>query len=243
MKWLTDILQRRDLSKTDKLLAVLLDEAAPAKSNKEIRRICTDLQFPVSPSDVRSHLQQPLHQRKITYSEKRWCLTDFGRVYLGRKGLLPDSYSLVVNPEEAIRIHIGQIKNPARQQFLWEAVQCLEEKLYRSAIVMSWLGAMAILNDFVVKNELERFNIQGAFQDPLWQNVSSVDDLSRLKEVDFLQIIGMMGLIEEAVEKQLNECLRRRNRCGRPNAYQINRQVVAQHIEILVLNVYAKFET
>lgn len=241
--WLTNVLQRTDLSKTDKLLAILLDEEVPEKSNKEIRRICNLMEFPVTPSDVRAHFQRPLHQGKVTYSAKQWRLTAFGQTYLAEKGLLPESYSFVVIAEPVLSIPVGQVKNPDRQEFLWEALQCLEEKLYRSAVVMSWLGAMAILYDFVVKNELERFNTEGAFQNPVWQNVSSVDDLSRLKEVDFLRIIGMMGLIEEAVEQELKECLKRRIRCGRPNANQINKQVVAQHIDILVLNVYAKFAT
>jgi hypothetical protein len=54
------------------------------------------------------------------------------------------------------------MKNPEISKFLEEAVGCFENRYYRSAVILSWVGAMAVLEDYVVANYLKEFNTEVA---------------------------------------------------------------------------------
>jgi hypothetical protein len=65
-----------------------------------------------------------------------------------------------------------------------------------------------------------------------------------MKESDFLDIIGSppISLVGKNVKEELkNNCLRLRNACGHPSSLQIGENRVSAHLEVLILNVFAKF--
>jgi hypothetical protein len=69
----------------------------------------------------------------------------------------------------------------------------------------------------------------------------ATDDLARMKEYDFLQIIEKPSIIRKNVKQELEKQRKLRNGCGHPNTLQISENLVAAHIEILILNVFGKF--
>lgn len=140
-----------------------------------------------------------------------------------------------------LRKHLANIKDKATHAFAAEAIACHEAGLHRSAIVMSWLAAVGVLHNEVVKNHLAAFNAEAVRVDPKWKAATTTDDLGRMKEADFLDRIAAIGVIGKNVKAQLITGLNLRNGCGHPNSLKVGTNTVAAHIEMLLLNVFEKF--
>jgi hypothetical protein len=131
------------------------------------------------------------------------------------------------------------VKNEDARSFLTETIVCAEQSLFRAAVVLSWVGAVALLHDAAVRKHLTAVNAEGARRDPKWKPVKSANDLGRMKESAFLEIAHAVGLIDKNVKQELDACLKLRNSCGHPNSLKIGTNKVAAHLETLALNVYA----
>ncbi|MCJ2105912.1 hypothetical protein MKK70_11100 [Methylobacterium sp. E-041] len=138
---------------------------------------------------------------------------------------------------------MAAIKDDTTRAFVAEAIQCHESGLYRSAIVMSWLAAVSVLHNEVMANYLAAFNAEAKRVDGKWKAAATTDDLGRMKEVDFLDRIVAIGIIGKNVKAQLASGLTLRNGCGHPNSLKVGANVVAAHIEMLLMNVFDKFST
>jgi hypothetical protein len=93
----------------------------------------------------------------------------------------------------------------------------------------------------VVVNHLAAFNAEASKRDGRWKPARTTDDLSLMKEHDFLQVLHAISVLGKNVKQELEHRLKLRNGCGHPNSLQIAEHSVASHIEILALNVFAKF--
>ncbi len=140
-----------------------------------------------------------------------------------------------------LRQHLQSIRNDATRSFVEEAIRCVENDLHRSAVVLSWVGAVSILQHHVVERRLDDFNTQASKQRKKWQAVRTADDLSRMPESAFLDVLESSSIIGKAVTQELRNCLARRNRCSHPNSLAIGHAIVAAHVEVLLLNVFAKY--
>jgi hypothetical protein len=127
---------------------------------------------------------------------------------------------------------------------LEEAITCFESALYRACVVLSWIGALGLLYNHVITKYIVSFNAEALRRDPKWRAAQTPDDLARMKEGDFLDIIAMppLSIIGKNVKEELkNNCLQLRNACGHPNSLVIGENKVAAHLEILILNVFSRF--
>ena len=113
--------------------------------------------------------------------------------------------------------------------------------MYRASVVLSWVGAVSLLYDYVISNKLKEFNDEALKRDPKWKIANTQEDLSRLKEYEFLQILVSISALGKSVKDELENCLKLRNGCGHPNSLRIGESRVAAHIETLMLNVFAKY--
>ena len=134
-------------------------------------------------------------------------------------------------------IHITEVR-----RFAEEAVAAYETGLYRSAIVMAWVGAIAMLQCHVHAHCLAAFNSEAKRVDSRWRQARSVDDLSRMREAEFLDRLVALSVIGKDVKTELRHCLDRRNSCGHPNSLQVGPSTAAHHIEVLLLNVFQRFQ-
>ena len=107
---------------------------------------------------------------------------------------------------------------------------------------MSWIGAVSVLYEHVHAKHLTRFNAEANRVDSKWRDASTTDDLSRMREADFLERITALSIIGKDVKKELKSCLDRRNSCGHPNSLQISANTAAHHVEVLLLNVFNRFQ-
>jgi hypothetical protein len=103
------------------------------------------------------------------------------------------------------------------------------------------VGAVSILYHHVAAMHLKQFNVEAVRRDPDWRPAKTTDDLSRMKEHDFLNVLEAISAIGKNVKQELQASLALRNACGHPNSLVIGPTRVAAHVEVLTMNVYSKF--
>jgi hypothetical protein len=169
-----------------------------------------------------------------------WELTDSGREHLRSIGVSAIS-SAAANVAHDLRSELAKIKDDNTRRFLEEAIKCFEHGFYRSAVIMSWVGAVHVLHAHVHAKYLAAFNAEAARVDVKWKAAKTTDDLGRMKERDFLDRLGALSIIGPNVKTALINCLNLRNGCGHPNSMKIGPNAVASHLETLLLNVFRVF--
>ena len=228
----------RTVSRTDKLLVVLASMDRPCQI-QDVRQRAKEAGLRIPPQWNPS-AQLAATKGKAIRTDQGWELTDSGRQHLSDLGISagdPATRQIA----DTLRRELPNIQNEDTRGYVEEAVECYECGLYRSAIVMSWVGAVAILREVVHAGYLPQFNADIKRVDSKWKDVVTSDDFGRLREFDFLDCIGRIGVLGRDVKNQLKECLTRRNSCGHPNSLKISANAVAAHIEILILNVFQRF--
>jgi hypothetical protein len=144
-----------------------------------------------------------------------WSLTDEGQAALRELGVSTPGPSKALKP--MLRGYVANIPSKGIKEFLAEAIGALEMNLYRAAVVPSWVGAVSILYDLVLKNHLAAFNAEAVKRFPKWKSVNVVDDFSKIKEFEFLQILHALSIIGKNTKDELEQCLKLRNACGHPS--------------------------
>lgn len=241
---LIEALYKKRLSRLDTVLLILCVHSDQAKEVAEIKRLgrnagLTEI-FGWNISDILGHAKG-----LAIRLPKGWALTTKGKDYIRNIDILPDKKSLkTIHVAKSLRDALKKISNTDTLAFLEEAIICFEANLYRSAVVLSWVGAMSVLQDQIIKTHLSTFNTEAQKRDAKWKAAKTMDDLSRMKESDFLDIIGAppISLIGKNVKEELkNNSLQLRNSCGHPNSLKIGENRVAAHLEVLILNIFSKF--
>lgn len=169
-----------------------------------------------------------------------WEITEAGRQHLFNLGVSTVSPAAVQVASD-LRTHLPKIGNDSSRAFAEEAIKCFKSKLYRSAIVMSWLAAVDVLYGEVIKNHLTAFNAEMQRVDSKWKAAKTADDLARIKKSDFLDRLASISVIGKSVKDELQGCLRTRNGCGHPNSLKVGPNKVTSHIETLLQNVFQVF--
>lgn len=229
----------RDLRQLDKLLLILASFDSPCQI-KGIRERAKEAGFKVP---TKWNLSSYLSKSKglAIRTPEGWEISDRGRQHLRESGVTKIS-PVADQVATDLRAIIQHIKDEETRSFVEEAIKCYEFGLYRSAIVMSWIGAVAVLYNHICADHLEAFNREAKRVNPRWKKVKTTDDLSTMKESDFLDRIAAISIIGKDVKRELTSCLGRRNGCSHPNSLEISTNAVASHLEVLLLNVFKKFQ-
>lgn len=236
---LKELLHQKEFSNTEKLLLCLAFEVDKPKAVSEIKEIAKSAGFRKAKDwNISSYLTKT--NGLAIRIDKGWELTNSGKK---RVSQLSGSVMLSPTPKISanLRSHLSTIKNEDTVSFLDEAIRCYESKLYRAAIVMSWVGAASLLYDHVINYKLKDFNEEAIRRDPKWKAAKKKDDLSKMKEYNFIQILYAISVFGKSVKDELEACLKLRNGCGHPNSLKVGESRVASHIETLMLNVFAKY--
>lgn len=228
----------RDLPQRDKLLLILASSETQFQI-KDIKKRAREAGFRIPNSWNPSNTLKRSKGLAIR-TLKGWELTEIGKQHLRNLGVTKISPAAIQVATD-LRSKLPEIKNEETRSFVEEAIKGYEAELYRSAIVMSWIAAVSVLQNYVFSKHLETFNIKAKRIDSSWEEVKTRDDLSRMRESDFLELITNLSIISKDVKKELRSCLDRRNSCGHPNSFQVGANTTAHHIEILLLNIFQKF--
>lgn len=236
---LKDLLSQSQFVNIDKVLIIIAVDDRRGKQIKEIKEIATRAGLrAIQNWNVSALLARS--KGLAVRTGNGWELTSAGCQHV-MKLVGPLSGTPTPKVAASLRAHLSHLSNIDTSKFVEEAIACYEAKLYRAAVVLSWLGAVAVLYDYVVSNKLSDFNTEASRRNAKWKPAKTIDDLARMKEHDFLDIIETISIIGKSVKQELDGCLKLRNGCGHPNSLKIAEHRVAGQIETLILNVFSKF--
>lgn len=227
----------KDLTKLDKVLLVLATQNEPIAVAK-INELAEAAGFRTMRKWNVSAILSASKGKAIRTAG--WELTDAGKMHLrdlGVSSISPAAMQVAVD----LRKHLVDINDQQTRDFVEEAIKCHEAELYRSAIVMSWLGAVDVLQKHVHRHHLAAFNTEASRVNNKWKPAKSQDDIGKMSEGDFLDRIEALSIIGKNVKAQLKTCLDLRNGCGHPNSLKVSVNKSAAHIETLLQNVFEKF--
>jgi hypothetical protein len=157
---------------------------------------------------------------------------------------------LIAETRHSLQTYLDQVTDQQRKAFLEEAIRSFDVKAYRAAIVLSWVGAMHILQEHVVAHHKASFNSAGAARAAKYAAagktfnfvpIKGIKDFGTVGEADILQICQDAGVLHKAEKQVLEDRLNLRNQCGHPNPLVIGEHSVANHLELLIVNVYSKY--
>jgi hypothetical protein len=221
---LRESLARRDVSKTDKYLLIVAMHDGPMKAN-DIRAVARQSGWRNGSSSIPGdYLKQTT---RAIYVPTGWTVTARCRKELEERGFL-DPMGVLTPVTQALEKYLQSVTEPDRARFVEEAVQCVKNKAYRAAIVLTWVGAVYLLYKHVLVSKLAEFNEEARRRNSKWKGAVNEDDLTGFSESDFLNMLEHIGVLTKAGHKELKNCLDRRNTVG-------------AHIHELISNVYAKY--
>lgn len=238
-KQLIDLLSKDSLTQKDKVLLCLAFDLGHPKSIKGLKNIARNAGCrEISKWNISSVLIKS--KEMAIKTDKGWELTSKGKDYV--RIISKDINNSTYHQESiSLRTHLSKIRNPKTAKFVEEAVRCFEIKAYRASVVLSWIGAVSLLYDYVIQNKLSEFNIEAKLKNPKWKDARTNDDLTRMREQDFLDVLQNASIIGKNIKQQIETCLKLRNSCGHPNTLEISENIAAAHIETLMLNIFSKF--
>lgn len=226
-----------DYTRLDKLLFLLVSIGQPCQV-AEIRSRAQEAGYHIPKTwNVSTYLGRS--KGKAIKVPSGWEITDAGRQRVLDLGVSSVQAQSVVATD--LRAIVSSIQADDVRSFVEEAVICYEIDLHRSAIVMSWVGAVAVLHDYIKRHHLQAFNVEAARRNRKWKKATTTDELGRMKESDFLDVICALSVIGPNVKAELRSCLGRRNACGHPSSLKVGANTAAHHLEVLLLNVFARF--
>lgn len=238
---LKDVVHKEGLGRKEQTLLLLAVDADEPKTVSKIRQIAVGVGLrSVQKWNMSSVLART--EGLAVRMNDGWVLTVRGKDYLRTRELISVDSVAVGDIISDLRQRLPGISDPNTRSFVEEAIGCLEAGLFRAAVVLSWVGAMSLVYDEVVKNHLAAFNAEAKRRAPKWRAAANADDLARMKEHDFLNVLEAISVLGKNVKQELqNNCLKLRNACGHPNSLKVGQNRVAAHIEILVQNIFSKF--
>jgi len=231
-------LARRDVSKTDKYLLIVAMHDGPMKVN-DIRAVARQNGWRDGANSVPgAFLKQT---RSAIYLPNGWTVTEACKRSLVDRGLM-NPIGVLTPVTEALEKYVTDVHDPDRARFVEEAIQCVKNKAFRSAIVLSWVGSVYLLYQHILTHKLAEFNQEGRRRFQKWSDVLNVDGLATaVAESVFLNMLEHIGVLTKAEQKELQNCLDRRNTAGHPNSASFEEVTVGAHIHELISKVYSKF--
>jgi hypothetical protein len=240
LEQLKQAVHRKGISKTDIALLCVGAGGTAQVTLKRIRELAVQAGVRGAKAEnFTALLHSP--KDKVFKTPDGWELTTVGKSHITT--LLAETLSASPAAAEAasLRELLPQIKNADAYAFVMEAIVCAEQSLYRAAVVLSWVGAMALLHARVIDKHLAAFNTEALRRDAKWKAAKTADDLGAMKEATFLDMAEAISVIGNNVRQELVKALKLRNGCGHPSSLRIGANTVAAHLETLALNVYARF--
>ncbi|HTQ73224.1 MAG TPA: hypothetical protein VMI74_02980 [Burkholderiales bacterium] len=240
LEQLKQAVHKKKISKTDAALLCVAAAGAKAAPTLTVRQLALESGVKGAKT-INFHAHLDSAEDKVFKAPNGWELTDAGRKYVAKLAAEEIAVSPAAAEAQTLRALLPKLKNEDARAFVTEAIVCAEQSLFRASVVLSWVGAIALLHDRVVAKHLAAFNVEATKRIPAWKPAKNADDLGNMREATFLEIGPVIGLFGKNVKQELEACLKTRNSCGHPTSLKIGSNKVAAHLEILALNVYAVF--
>jgi hypothetical protein len=236
---LRELLISKNLTRSDKVILCLGVKKPACKSIKELKKIAVENGLrQINRWNVSSILSRS--NGRAVRTKNGWQLTTAGHDFVAKFSpkIIPRR---IENLSEDIRKNLAQIKNKDSRKFVEESVNCFDAQFYRASVVLSWIGTISLIYEYVINNCLGTFNSEAQRRNAKWKPARNADDIARMKDREFLDIMEKLSIIGKNTKPELLNCLSLRNACGHPSSLRVSVNRVAAHLEILILNVYSKF--
>lgn len=155
-----------------------------------------------------------------------------------------DKKPLKAKANKDLRLLLTHITNPAQNEFLKEAIDCLEISAYRASIVMVWNLTIDHLFAYILKHKLSAFNSALALNTDKRIKITSVgdrDDFNEMPENKFIEFCRVAKIISNDIRKILDTKLGIRNTFAHPSNLKVSETKAIEFIEDLVNNVILKY--
>jgi hypothetical protein len=165
---------------------------------------------------------------------KLWHLTGSGVSFVRDELGLPEEEPEVAADVTALESAARKISDPLAQEFVGEAITCLQVGALRAAVVFAWTGAVRTLHDSAAA--LGWPQVEAAIQkhDARIKNVKKIEDFASVGDKTFLLAARDLTLIDKGQWTILQHALDLRNQCGHPSKYSPGPKKVSALIEDLI---------
>jgi hypothetical protein len=161
---------------SDENLLLAIHELARTGQRAPVLLLLSQLEQPAPPAKIRARGVQ-VGFRNVT----QWNVTDVlksaakdgqvAQLLTGWKLLAPglkviDNHyrpeaAIIHETRHSLRAHLAKIADDQRKTFVEEAIKSFDVKAYRAAVVLSWVGAAQIIQDYIVSKHCAAFNAAG----------------------------------------------------------------------------------
>ncbi|HEY2033402.1 MAG TPA: hypothetical protein VGH02_06905 [Rhizomicrobium sp.] len=231
-------LQNGSLSQGDRVL-ISLSRHEEGLTTAEMRKLFASYGRGTASWNFSSITARLADDQKIVLLDRRWTLLEKGAEAVFELGAMKKTAT--IKAISGLRDFTNKLSDKILRDFVDEAIGCLEHNHYRSAIVLSWSGAVWILQQHVLNKHLKNFNKAGSSRFPDFKQVKNSESFGRIQERDFIQLLEDIHVIGKSLKGILIQRLDLRNTCGHPNTVKVNESTAASHVELLVENVFLRF--
>ena len=198
LEQLKQAVHKKNITKTDVALLCVAAGGAKAVSTVEAKRLALEAGVK-SAKKINFHGHLSSAEDRVFKAPQGWELTEIGKKYVASLAASELSSSPAATEAQSLRVLLPKLKNADTRAFLTEAIVCAEQSLFRAAVVLSWVGATALLYDAAVAKHLAAVNAEALKRDSKWKTAKTSDDLGRMKEATFLEIAVAVSLIGKNV--------------------------------------------
>jgi hypothetical protein len=135
----------------------------------------------------------------------------------------------------------SKITDPYLSEYMLEAINCFENDLLRSSIVMTWCWVYHILRDWILLKHLPAFNAKcSTWKTPV--TVSTIDDFENILEGTVLDTCKSIGIVTKGLFKTLKGHLDTRNSYAHPSNKPSSPSIAEAYIVTAIKEILPKLK-
>jgi hypothetical protein len=163
-----------------------------------------------------------------------WKLTSSGEQEVRRILGLPDAEPEIEHDVAVLTKLVASVADKNANDFLTEAVTCLQFGALRASVVFVWSGAVTVLRQEVWKSGASQVNAALLAHDPKSRKVTKLEDFAYVKDVRLLELLFDLETIDKTEKTILGHALDLRNSCGHPTKYRPGAKRVSGFVEDVI---------
>jgi hypothetical protein len=216
-----------------------IEQGAQSATVQAIMRCFVDCDLPV-PKRLRQFLSEG-----ISKAQSRYIKTSDGyRLHKHNAEKISQSLGerqVEIQVSAELRKLESSLPEGHARTFLTEAIDCFEAGASRAAIIMTWVLAMNLLNNYIVSSKLAEFNAALTLAPAgKVKFVTTYDELNDLKESKIIELAKSANIISKDVWKVMDQALDTRNSCAHPAELVVKKSKAIAIIEDLFENVISQ---
>ena len=146
--------------------------------------------------------------------------------------------------ERTLRSYLDRVTSADEQEFLDEAIRCVEVKADRAAVVMIWTLAVYHMRSHTFDHHLPALNSVLSTNSDRSVRVRRVDTLDHFNDIPEGKLIDFLRqarIISADVERIMRALLGTRNSFAHPGGVSIGKTKVLAYVEDVIINILLKY--